>query len=158
VTTTLYSGPVQLTGVRSFDPESDDKVENDDEISNVTDGDSGTSWSTACYKSSTFGSKSGVGLVLQMNAAVLAQVQVDMNVPTWQVRVYASDVAGEQLSDWGTPIWDGNHEQGSTITATFTSPAQYALVYITEAGRSGFCSDVNPYRGSINEIRVQAAP
>ncbi|MEY3566648.1 MAG: hypothetical protein RLZ19_662 [Actinomycetota bacterium] len=158
VTTTLYSGPVQLTGVRSFDPESDDKVENDDEISNVTDGDSGTSWSTACYKSSTFGSKSGVGLVLQMNATVLAQVQVDMNVPTWQVRVYASDVAGEQLSDWGTPIWDGNHEQGPTITATFTSPAQYALVYITEAGRSGFCSDVNPYRGSIAEIRVQAAP
>ena len=158
VTTTLYSGPVQVTGVRSFDPESDDKVENDDEIYNVTDGDSSTSWSTACYKSSTFGSKSGVGLVLQMNAAVLAQVQVDMNVPTWQVRVYASNAAGEQLSDWGAPIWDGNHEQGPTITAAFTSPAQYALVYITEAGRSGFCSDVNPYRGSINEIRVQAAP
>ena len=158
VSTTVYNGPVQLTGVRSFDPESDDQTENDDQVTNVTDGDPATSWSTVCYKSSTFGSKSGVGLVLQMNASALAQISVDMNVPTWQVRVYASNVAGEQLGDWGSPIWDGNQDQGSTITTTFTSPAQYALVYITEAGRSGFCSDANPYRGSISEIRVQAAP
>ncbi len=158
VATTIYNGPVQITGVRSFDPESDDKTENDDQVTNVTDGDPETAWSTVCYKSSTFGSKSGVGLVLQMNAQALAQIQVDMNVPTWQARVYASNVAGEQLSDWGSPIWDGNQDQGSTITATFAAPAQYALVYITEAGRSGFCSDANPYRGSITEIRVQAAP
>jgi hypothetical protein len=158
VTTTIYNGPVQITGVRSFDPESDDKTENDDQVTNVTDGDPETSWSTVCYKSSTFGSKSGVGLVLQMNAQALAQLQIDMNVPTWQTRVYASNVAGERLDDWGSPIWDGNQDQGSTITATFSSPAQYALVFITEAGRSGFCSDANPYRGSIAEIRVQSAP
>jgi len=158
VATTLYNGPIQITGVRSYDPESDDKVENDDEVSNVTDGDSTTLWSTVCYKSSTFGSKSGVGLVLQLNTVVLAQVQVDMKVPTWQVRVYASNEAGEKLSEWGLPIWDGNHEQGATITATFMSPAQYVLVYITEAGRSGFCSDANPYQGRISEIRVQTAP
>jgi serine/threonine-protein kinase len=158
VDTTVYNGPIQITGVRSFDPESDDKTENDNEVVNVTDGNADTTWSTVCYKSSTFGSKSGVGLVLQLNASALAQLQVDMNVPTWQARVYVSDVAGEQLSDWGTPIWDGSADQGQTITATFPTPAQYALVFITEAGRSGFCSDANPYRGSISEIRVQPAP
>ncbi|MFZ9444232.1 MAG: hypothetical protein ACO276_09935, partial [Ilumatobacteraceae bacterium] len=128
------------------------------EVANVTDGNPDTAWSTLCYKSSTFGSKSGVGLILQLNASALAQLQADIDMPSWQARVYISDVAGEQLSDWGAPIWDGNSEQGQSITATFTKPAQYALVYITEAGRSGFCSDVNPYRGSISEIRVQAAP
>ena len=158
VDTTVYNGPIKITGVRSFDPESDDKTENDNEVVNVTDGNADTTWSTVCYKSSTFGSKSGVGLVLQLNASALAQLQVDMNVPTWQARVYVSDVAGEQLSDWGTPIWDGSADQGQTITATFPTPAQYALVFITEAGRSGFCSDANPYRGSISEIRVQPAP
>lgn len=158
VPTTVYNGPVTIAGVRAFDPESDDKTENDDQAVNVTDGDPDTTWSTLCYKSSTFGGKSGVGLILQLNAQALAQVQVDMNVPQWQARVYASNVAGEQLADWGTPIWDGSNEQGSTVTATFTAPAQYALVYFTEGGRSGFCSDVNPYRGSISEIRVQNAP
>ncbi len=158
VDTTVYNGPVQITGVRSFDPESDDKTENDGEVANVTDGNPDTAWSTLCYKSSTFGSKSGVGLILQLNASALAQLQADIDMPSWQARVYISDVAGEQLSDWGAPIWDGNSEQGQSITATFTQPAQYALVYITEAGRSGFCSDVNPYRGSISEIRVQSAP
>jgi serine/threonine-protein kinase len=158
VPTTVYNGPISITGVKAFDPESDDKTENDDQAGNVTDGDPDTTWSTVCYKSSTFGGKSGVGLVLQLNASALAQIEVDMNVPEWQARIYAANTAGETLADWGAPLWDGSSEQGSTVVATFTAPAQYALVYFTEGGRSGFCSDVNPYRGSISEIRIQPAP
>ena len=71
VPTTVYNGPISITGVKAFDPESDDKTENDDQAGNVTDGDPDTTWSTLCYKSSTFGGKSGVGLVLQLNASAL---------------------------------------------------------------------------------------
>ncbi|MSX15139.1 MAG: protein kinase, partial [Actinobacteria bacterium] len=87
-TAPVVSGPVQITGIKSFDPQGDDQTENDNEASNVTDGDPTTAWSTTCYKSSTFGSKSGVGLVMQLNSSALAQLQADIQGDGWKARVY----------------------------------------------------------------------
>ena len=157
-TTTLYTGPVEVTGVQSFDPEGDDGGENDEQLANVTDGDPATVWTSSCYKSSTFGSKNGVGVVVQLNASALAQLNVDVAESGWSARVYASDSAGQSLSDWGDPVWEGGSDDTGDIVATFRSPAQYALVFFTEVGRSGFCSDKNPFRGSIGDIRVGLAP
>lgn len=154
----VVSEPVQITGIQSFDPQGDDQTENDKEASNVTDGDSTTAWSTACYKSSTFGSKSGVGLVMQLNGSALAQLQADIQGDDWKARVYTSNSAGSDLESWGSPIWEGSSDDGSTITTSFTTPAQFALVYLTQIGQSGFCSNNNPYRGDISEIRIQPAP
>ena len=158
VTTPVVTGPVQITGIKSFDPQGDDQTENDNEASNVTDGDATTAWSTTCYKSPTFGSKSGVGLVLQLNGAALAQLQADVQGDSWKAKVYTSNSAGNDLESWGSPIWEGSAEGGPTITASFATPAQFALVYLTQVGQSGFCSNNNPYRGYISEIRVLPAP
>lgn len=158
VTTPVYTGPVEITGVRSFDPEGDDKVENEETVLNVTDGDPETIWTTSCYRSSTFGSKSGLGIVVQLNAVALARLEVDIPAQNWKARVYAATESATTTSQWGRPIWEGSSESGSTIAATFTSPAQYALIYFTEVGRSGMCSSKNPYRGSISEVRVSPAP
>lgn len=158
VTTPVYTGPVEITGVRSFDPEGDDKAENEDAVLNVTDGDPETIWTTSCYRSSTFGSKSGLGLVVQLNAVALARMEVDIPGQDWKARVYAAAESATTTSQWGRPIWEGSSESGSTIAATFTSPSQYALIYFTEVGRSGMCSSKNPYRGSISEVRVSPAP
>ena len=158
VTTPVVTGPVQITGIKSFDPQGDDQTENDNEASNVTDGDATTAWSTTCYKSPTFGSKSGVGLVLQLNGAALAQLQADVQGDSWKAKVYTSNAAGKDLESWGSPIWEGSAEGGPTITASFATPAQFALVYLTQIGQSGFCSNNNPYRGYISEIRVLPAP
>ena len=158
VTTPVVTGPVQITGIKSFDPQGDDQTENDNEASNVTDGDATTAWSTTCYKSPTFGSKSGVGLVLQLNGATLAQLQADVQGDSWKAKVYTSNSAGNDLESWGSPIWEGSAEGGPTITASFATPAQFALVYLTQVGQSGFCSNNNPYRGYISEIRVLPAP
>ena len=158
VTTPVVTGPVQITGIKSFDPQGDDQTENDNEASNVTDGDATTAWSTTCYKSPTFGSKSGVGLVLQLNGAALAQLQADVQGDSWKAKVYTSNAAGKDLESWGSPIWEGSAEGGPTITASFAAPAQFALVYLTQVGQSGFCSNNNPYRGYISEIRVLPAP
>lgn len=157
-TTPSVSGPVQITGIKSFDPQGDDQTENDNEASNVTDGDATTAWSTTCYKSSTFGSKSGVGLVMQLNGASLAQLQADVEGDSWKAKVYTSNVAGTDLDSWGSPIWEGSAESGPTITATFTTPSQFVLVYLTQIGQSGFCSKNNPYRGYISEIRILPSP
>ncbi|MEI7505410.1 MAG: serine/threonine-protein kinase [Actinomycetes bacterium] len=157
-TAPVVSGPLQITGIKSFDPQGDDQTENDNEASNVTDGDPTTSWSTTCYKSSTFGSKSGVGLVLQLNGSALAQLQADIQGDGWKARVYTSNSAGSDLESWGSPIWEGSSDDGSTITTSFTTPSQFALVYLTQIGQSGFCSNNNPYRGYISEIRIQPTP
>jgi len=158
VTTPVVTGPVQITGIKSFDPQGDDQTENDNEASYVTDGDATTAWSTSCYKSPTFGSKSGVGLVMQLNGAALAQLQADVQGDSWKAKVYTSNSAGNDLESWGSPIWEGSAEGGPTITASFANPAQFALVYLTQIGRSGFCSNNNPYRGYISEIRILPAP
>ena len=157
-TAPVVSGPVQITGIKSFDPQGDDQTENDNEASNVTDGDLATAWSTTCYKSSTFGSKSGVGLVMQLNGSALAQLQADIQGDGWKARVYTSNSAGSDLESWGSPIWEGSSDDGSTITTSFTTPSQFALVYLTQIGQSGFCSNNNPYRGYISEIRIQPTP
>lgn len=158
VTTPVYTGPVEITGVRSFDPEGDDKAENEETVLNVTDGDPETIWTTSCYRSSTFGSKSGLGIVVQLNAVALARLEVDIPAQNWKARVYAAADSATTTSQWGRPIWEGSSDSGSTIATTFTSPAQYALIYFTEVGRSGMCSSKNPYRGSISEVRVSPAP
>jgi len=155
---TLYTGPVSITGVQSFDPEGDDGNENDEQVAYVTDGDPSTVWTTSCYKSSTFGSKTGVGLMVQLNESALAQISVAMAESGWSARIYTSNEAGASLADWGDPIWEGGSDGGDGITATFASPAKYALVFLTEVGRSGFCSNKNPFRASVSDIRVTLAP
>ena len=153
-----YTGPVEITGIKSFDPEGDDKTENEDTVLNVTDGQPDTWWSTTCYQSTTFGSKSGVGIVLQLNALTLAQLEVDMASRGWKAKIYASAENATTASQWGTPIWEGSADSGANIVTTLTNPSQFVLIYFTEVGRSTFCSDRNPYRGSISEVRISSAP
>lgn len=156
--TPVYTGPVEITGIKSFDPEGDDKTENEDTVLNVTDGQPDTWWSTTCYQSTTFGSKSGVGIVLQLNALTMAQLEVDMASRGWKAKIYAAAENATTASQWGTPIWEGSADSGANIVTTFTNPSQFVLIYFTEIGRSTFCSDRNPYRGSISEVRISPAP
>jgi len=155
---TTNNDPIKITGIQSFDPQGDDGEENPDLLPNMTDGDPSTAWSTDCYQSSTFGSKSGVGIVVQINASVLAQLQVGVLGSDWKAEVYASNTNNDDLALWGSPIWEGTDSTGSTISATFSTPNQYALIYLRKVGASGFCSNKNPYRGDISEISVTNAP
>ena len=150
--------PIKITGVQSFDPQGDDGEENPALLANITDGDLSTAWSTDCYQSSTFGSKSGVGVVVQINASAMAQLQIGVLGRDWKAEVYAANTNSDDLALWGSPIWEGTDESGSTISATFSTPNQYALVYLRKVGASGFCSDKNPYRGDISEISIVDVP
>jgi len=150
--------PIKITGIQSFDPQGDDGKENPTLIKNVTDGDLSTAWSTDCYQSSTFGSKSGVGVVVELNDPALAQLQIGILGKDWKAEVYAANTNSDDVALWGSPIWEGTDESGSTISATFSTPNQYALVYLRKVGASGFCSDKNPYRGDISEISIVDVP
>ena len=150
--------PIKITGVQSFDPQGDDGEENPTLLANITDGDLSSAWSTDCYQSSTFGSKSGVGVVVQISASAMAQLQIGILGRDWKAEVYAANTNSDDLALWGSPIWEGTDESGSTISATFGTPSQYVLVYLRKVGASGFCSNKNPYRGDISEISIVDVP
>jgi hypothetical protein len=115
-------------------------------------------WSTVCYKSSTFGSKSGVGLVVKLADASLAKIDVQLAGDGWKADIYASNTLSDNVSDWGGSIGSSDASNGPTLTGVMSSPAQYALIYLREVGRDGGCSKDNPFRGNIAEISVSPAP
>jgi len=151
------TGPPSIAGVTAFDPEGD-AVENDGDVRWTTDGDLGTIWSTVCYKSQTFGSKSGVGLIVQLNEPNLARVDVEITNSAWKADLYGSNVVGNDVVSWGEPIARGSSDDGPTLIGVTSSPVQYVMVYLREVSRDPGCSDANPYRGNIAEIRVSPAP
>ena len=151
------TGPPAIAGVTAFDPEGD-AVENDGDVRWTTDGDLGTIWSTVCYKSQTFGSKSGVGLIVQLNEPNLARVDVEITNSAWKADLYGSNVVGNDVVSWGEPIARGSSDDGPTLIGVTSSPVQYVMVYLREVSRDPGCSDANPYRGNIAEIRVSPAP
>lgn len=153
----IASGPPAISGVSAFDPEGD-RTENDSTVNLTTDGDRGTAWSTVCYKSSTFGSKSGVGLVVKLAEATLTKFDIDLTGEQWKAELYASNTISDNISDWGSSIGSADSSGGTTLTGVTSTPMQYALVYLREVGRDGGCSRDNPYRGNIAEIRVSPAP
>ena len=151
------TGPPAILGVTAFDPEGD-RTENDGDVAWTTDGDAATSWSTVCYKSSTFGTKSGVGLVVQMTEANLARIDVALTGNQWRADMYASNSLSDRVSDWGAPLASGSGKDGESLTGVMTAPMQYVLVYLREVGKDPTCSRDNPYRGGVSEIRVSPAP
>jgi len=60
-------GPVSIVGMRSYDPKGDGGGENEAQIPLLTDNNPATSWTTVCYQSKYFGSKGGVGIVVQLS-------------------------------------------------------------------------------------------
>lgn len=151
------TGPPNIAGVTTFDPEGDG-TENDGDVRWTTDGDRGTVWSTLCYKSDTFGSKSGVGLIVQLNEPNLARVDVDITNGTWRADMYASNTLSDSVSAWGEPIARGSSEDGPTLIGVTASPVQYVMIFLRQVDRDPGCSDANPYRGNVAEIRVSPAP
>lgn len=151
------TGPPSIAGVTTYDPEGD-ATENDGDVRWTTDGDRGTVWSTVCYKSTTFGSKSGVGLIVQLNEPNLARIDVDITNTTWRADMYASNTLSDSVSTWGEPIAQGSSDDGPTLIGITSEPVQYVMIYLREVDRDPGCSDANPYRGNVSEIRVSPAP
>jgi len=151
------TGPPTIVGVSTFDPQGD-LTENDGSVNLTTDGDPATVWSTVCYKSSTFGSKAGVGLVIKLAEATLTKFDVQISGDGWRAELYASNAVSDDIDGWGAAIASADSSSGSLLSGATSAPAQYALVFLREVGRDGGCSNDNPYRGNVAEISVSPAP
>lgn len=142
-----------ILSVRSFDPDGDDGVENDDQAALAIDGNTETAWQTVCYSDKYLGGKGGVGLVADLGADRTGTLQVVLGSAPYQVRVYAAGDGQNPttFAAWGAPLQSFDGTATDTLSLTLDQPARYVLVSFIQLGENNDCSN-NPYRGSIREL------
>lgn len=153
-------GAVTLKSVRSYDPNGDDGVENEAQVPLLLDNNPATAWTTVCYGDRYFGSKGGLGLVLELSGTGIGTVSANFGNGPWNAEVYASDspTVPARLEDWGTRVANGYSENAGMGTFKVQTPGRYVLLLLREMGRSGSCSNANPFKGIINDLSFASAP
>ncbi len=130
------SQPITGFRIRSFDPEGNDREENEARVAAAADGNPATSWSTDRYKRPDFaGLKKGVGLILELpEAEKVRKVVISGPTDGWSAAIYVAGAAGDDLASWGPPEAEQSDIAGS---ATFEFPAvdgRAVLVWISRLG------------------------
>ena len=149
-TTPVASGPVTITRAMSYDPKGDDGAENDELLPLILDGTPKTQWRTVCYGDRFFGSKGGVGVVLELSGAGTGTLMVNPQTKPWGIEVYSSaDGIPQNLDMWGKRIAKNYGTETGPTTFVVKNPAKYLLVWLKEAGKSSQCSVKNPYQGVL---------
>jgi len=144
------AGPVIITRALSFDPNGDDGMENDDLLPFLLDGSPRTQWRTVCYGDKFFGSKGGVGIVLELSTPAAGTLMVNPQTKPWGIEVYtASDVVPATLDQWGPRVAKNYGTEVGATTFVVADPAKYLLVWFREAGVSSACSTKNPFQGVL---------
>ncbi len=153
-------GAVSLTSVRSYDPNGDDGVENEAQVPLLLDNNPATAWTTVCYGDRYFGSKGGLGLVLEMSGTGIGTISANFGNGPWNAEVYSVDspTVPARLEDWGLRVANGYSENAGVGTFKVQTPGHYMLLLLREIGRSGSCSNANPYKGVINDVSFSSAP
>jgi serine/threonine-protein kinase len=150
------TGSSGIAAISSFDPDGSDAEENEAEAARAIDGDPDTAWNTVCYESAYFGGKRGIGLVVGFTTPTTGVLDVDVASGPWIVHVYGTDgAAPADLEAWGDPIAQDFGNAPETMSVDLGSRAvQHVLVLMKQGAESDACSEANPNRGSIAEIRV----
>jgi hypothetical protein len=152
-TTPPVTAPGTILSVAAFDPDGDG-VENDDQAASAIDGDPSTKWNTVCYSSEYLGGKGGVGLAITLDAPSTGTLTIDVDSAPFIIDVHttADGTAPAEISGWGPAISSDDSLQPEVLSVPITSPATHVLVLVRQLGASGFCSNDNPFRGTISEV------
>ncbi len=143
-------GPVTITRAMSYDPNGDDGVENDELLPLLLDGMPRTQWRTVCYGDKFFGSKGGVGVVLELSSPATGTLMVNPQTKPWGIEVYSAlDVVPAGLDQWGPRVAKSYGTEIGPTTFVVNEPAKYVLVWFREAGTSPACSTKNPFQGVL---------
>jgi serine/threonine protein kinase len=150
----IQVGPVSIVGLKSYDPNGDDGVENEALLPALTDGNPATSWTTMCYGNKYFGSKAGLGIVVQLSGIGLGTLSTNFMTAPWSAEVYAttSETIPAAIEDWGLRIGSANSTATGMATVNVDSPARNVLFLLREIGPSTGCSNNNPFRGELSEL------
>ncbi|HUQ62809.1 MAG TPA: protein kinase [Acidimicrobiales bacterium] len=127
--------PAQVTNVSAFDPEGDGG-EHDNELANLIDGDTATTWSTERYNNGQFGAiKTGVGFVLDLDQSQkLDELQVSSPNRGWAASVYVADSPKDSLDTWGAPVATKDGIDGEATFDLKSHNGAAVLVWVTALG------------------------
>ena len=152
-------GPVSVTSIRSYDPNGEDGLENEDMIQFLTDNNPDTSWTTVCYGNQYFGSKAGVGILVQLSGIGLGTLATTFGTAPWSAEVFAStsETVPTSLDGWGLRVANASSLTAGAATFEVASPARNVLLVLREAGRTSTCSNNNPFRGSLSDLSFTSA-
>ncbi|MEX2458585.1 MAG: protein kinase [Actinomycetota bacterium] len=139
------------------DPEGDGR-ENGDETALAVDDDPATAWETERYDSAPLGGlKSGVGLLLELNAASqVSSIEIDSPLAGWTFEVRAADSPNAALSS--APRSDASGETsfpaagGTTRLELEPFRARVIVVWITGLAASG-----DGFRAVVGEVRIRGS-
>jgi hypothetical protein len=138
-------GPVALVASNAYDPEGDGQ-ENDQLVSNATDGNASTDWHTEHYHSAEFGNlKSGVGIVLDAGAEVRpSSITIKSSTPG-----YTADIKAGASSNGPFDTISNSMEIGSrtTFQLSVDTARRYYLVWITKL-------PADTLRAAVNEVTI----
>jgi serine/threonine-protein kinase len=143
---------VPIVSATAFDPEGDGH-EKDNEAANAVDGDPNTAWSTEGYFQRTFGTKSGVGLILKLEKSTsLASLKITSKANDWAFAVFVADGSKASVAEWGDPVASKEHTKGPGTTSIDLKgkKGSTVLIWITDVG------DGNGGHGYINEAQITA--
>ena len=145
---------VELTGIKSYDPNGDGGGENEQMVSALLDGNPATTWSTVCYGNKYFGSKEGVGLVLTLSGTGIGKLNTNFLTAPWAAEVYATTATDTPagFDDWGLRVGDLYGTDAGPATFDVNVPAHKVLLLLREAGRSTTCSNKNPFKGVLSDV------
>ena len=151
--------PVSLVGVRSYDPAGDDGEENESMVPALLDNNPATNWTTVCYGSKYFGSKGGLGLVMQLSGIGLGTVNANFANGPWNAEIYVStaEAVPATLNEWGLRVGTLNSQSPGLGNFEVKSPARHVLLYLREMGRSPGCSNKNPYQTMMSGLSFTSA-
>lgn len=152
-------GPVNVVALHSYDPNGDDGVENESMIPLLTDNNPDTAWTTVCYGNQYFGSKGGVGIVVQLSGMGIGTLNTTFKTAPYSAEVYVTqaETMPTAIEGWGLRV--GNSFSATPGAATFTidQPARQVLLLLREAGRSTTCSNNNPFKGVLSDLSFTSA-
>lgn len=152
--------PVDLVGLRSYDPGGDDNQENESMIGALTDGNPATTWTTVCYGNRYFGSKGGVGIIAQLSGVGVGTLSATFANGPWSADVFVAsgEAPPTTLDAWGLRVADNFGRDASTATFDVRTPGRWVLLWLREAGRHGTCSNNNPFKAELSSVSFSSAP
>jgi serine/threonine protein kinase len=132
---------VAIESAAAYDPEGDEKEEDQIEEYAVDGNPTGTSWSTEHYDTDTFagtktGPDPGVGLYVTTEAAVTpGQMKIVTPTPGWDAQIFAASAGPpDEIEGWGEQVGEvKNASKEEEVQLHLPQAAKYFLIWFTKA-------------------------
>ncbi|HTY72754.1 MAG TPA: hypothetical protein VMI11_10075 [Actinomycetes bacterium] len=142
-------GPIEIRGVKDFDPEGNGS-EKPQEVPYAVDGDLATAWHTLLYQAPDLAPKHGVGLLLDLGTEqTVGAVRVDLVGAGTDLQVRTSMSPGAMPDDY--QLFGASDSSPHLVTVQAARPvrARYVLLWLTRLPRAS-----GGYRGGVSEVSV----